>query len=550
MRHISIYEKSSLAGTGMPYSPMTTDIYHLANISSEEIPTLLQTFASFLRKQSAEKLHSWNIDDLSISDQTVYSRIALGHYFADQFRGIIALLIQAGLDVEVNTCQEIIDIKLLNQNSIRLIDVRNQHYLYTTVVVASGHLWKSNDAATKGYYSSPWPIHKVLTRPNAHYNHEIGILGSSLSAFDVVTSLSHRHGTFSMEDDKMKFTKWNNAQNFKLILYSADGLLPHLQYIQRKPRREIYRHFNPAHVSALIDDHGFLSLDRYFDTLCRQPLIASLILDGLHETAKRLAYKSFSIVDFANVMSSKHQYVDSFQGMKFEYALAKHHINTNTPIHWMETFDDLMYSLNFHAEYLSAEDHVSLNTDIMPFLMNVIAALPLESASILLALYDANCIEIRKGTVKINDNALKNRKTEIRVEFDNGDFQDHEYKLFIDSGGVHKIGCPEYPFQTLVNSGDVSKASLRRNSLEPTAVFHSRDQKLQNSIGAVEFTVEGIRITKSYRTVNSQGVPNSCLFDINFNHALGFRPYSYGLQACNETSSIAVTNWVKEIQSL
>ena len=46
------------------------------------------------------------------------------------------------------------------------------------------------------------------------------------------------------------------------------------------------------------------------------------------------------------------------------------------PIHWKETIDDLIYTLNFHAELMPAEDHLTLKSLVMPFLMNVIAAMP------------------------------------------------------------------------------------------------------------------------------------------------------------------------------
>lgn len=42
---------------------------------------------------------------------------------------------------------------------------------------------------------------KVLSKPRAIYNFEIGLLFAMLSAFDVVTSLAHRLGIFTKKDD-------------------------------------------------------------------------------------------------------------------------------------------------------------------------------------------------------------------------------------------------------------------------------------------------------------------------------------------------------------
>ena len=48
---ITFFEKEEILGMGMPYHPKTTDIYNLANISSEEIPMLQESFADWLRTQ-------------------------------------------------------------------------------------------------------------------------------------------------------------------------------------------------------------------------------------------------------------------------------------------------------------------------------------------------------------------------------------------------------------------------------------------------------------------------------------------------------------------
>ena len=66
IRTISIFEKEEILGMGMPYHPKTTDIYNLANISSEEIPMLQESFADWLRKQTIDELHKFNIYQMPI----------------------------------------------------------------------------------------------------------------------------------------------------------------------------------------------------------------------------------------------------------------------------------------------------------------------------------------------------------------------------------------------------------------------------------------------------------------------------------------------------
>ena len=56
IKKITVFEKEGVIGMGMPYNPVTTDMYNLSNISSEEIPLLQESFGDWLRKQSRDTL--------------------------------------------------------------------------------------------------------------------------------------------------------------------------------------------------------------------------------------------------------------------------------------------------------------------------------------------------------------------------------------------------------------------------------------------------------------------------------------------------------------
>lgn len=546
---ITIFEKEKILGIGMPYHPRTTDIYNLANISSEEIPMLQESFGDWLRKQSKEDLKKFNINTTKIDDSEVFSRVALGHYFQEQFKQLITAIKSTGIQVFEYCESEVLDISQIKETELTLKDAQNKSHTFSTVVIANGHEWKGEDKPDAGYYASPWPIHKILPKKNEVYNFTIGTLGASLSAFDVVTSISHRHGEFIRIGNKLKFIKNDNAPNFKIVLHSSKGWLPHLQYEQVEPIREIYRHFNRNQLLALIDEKGFLRIEDYFDNLCRPALISAFRKDNLLDVVRKLEDASFSFKDLVALMSEKHEYVNSFEGMKLEMITAKKSVYRKIPIHWMETLDDLMYSLNYHAELLPAEDHLFFHSEITSFLMNVIAALPLSSAEILLALYDAKAIELKAGYVSFNEGSFENNKTKITVESENENTEELEYKLFVNCGGQKKLEIDDYPFQALVEKGLVKCA---------TAPFTNPkiDKKLSESIdpdliiyndGDIKLKLSGIDIDSSYRTINNKGTSNPFLYDINFTHTNGLRPYSYGLQACSATSLILVESWVAEI---
>ena len=546
---ITIFEKEQILGMGMPYYPKTTDIYNLANISSEEIPMLQESFGDWLRRQDSALLKELNVTELPLDDSEVYSRVSLGHYFEEQFKKLISILESAGIQVIQKTSCEVLDISKEDDGKLTITDCNGDDHRYSTIVIANGHEWREEDQPESGYYASPWPIHKLIPHNKEGYNFPVGTLGASLSAFDVVTSLAHRHGTFTKVNGKLSFELNKENPDFKIVLHSAEGWLPHLQYEQKEPIREIYRHFNRQQLLDLIDENGLMRIEDYFDELCRPALIEAFRKDRLTHVVDQLQDSDFNFKDLVELMSEKHEYVNSFEGMKKEMITAKNSINHKIPIYWMETLDDLMYSLNYHAELLPAEDHLFFHKEIMSFLMNVIAALPLQSAEILLALYDANCIELKSGFVNFPEDAFENNETKIIVQSADGSEEEINYQLFVNCGGGKKLELADFPFQFLVKQGVVSVATAKcadEKVCRKQSKTSDKIELVKNKDG-LEMKLSGIQIDSSYRTINKQGLINNFLYDINFTHTNGLRPYSYGLQACSATSLILVESWLAEI---
>lgn len=553
IQEISIFEKGIHMGMGMPYNPETTDIYNLANISSEEIPDLPETFGNWLREQKPEMLSSWNIKNLPIDDTMVYSRISLGAYFHEQYTVLIQMLTKRGILIHQIKEEEVSDIQI-DEKSNRVFlqtskgDVRN----FDKVVIATGHHWFEKDNTEIGYYSSPWPIQKLLPESGEYYNYPVGTLGASLSAFDVVTSLAHRHGSFLEKGDDLSYKLHPDARHFKMILHTAEGWLPHLQYEQKYPMREIYRHTSREEMLSLINNDGFLRINTFFDKICRQALIISLEKDKMPEIVEKLKNDNVSFKNFIQIMSENHEYSDSFEGMRKERVAARISVNNNKPIYWKETLDDLMYCLNFHAELLPAEDHLFLLKEVMPFLMNVIAALPLPSANILLALYDADCIDLVTGKVELIKDSGHVDRTVIEVEKEDGTKETFTYKMFVNCAGQKNIELEQFPFPSLIKADKVRKARARFETMDnsnnlPENVNRDLIFKEQSKLSLY---TGGIDVDAAYRLIDKEGNPNNNIYDISFTHTSGCRPYSYGLQACSATSKILTEVWLSAISEI
>ena len=193
---ILLFEKEPLVGMGMPYSPLTTDKYNMSNISSEEIPGLTESFAEWLRKQPTDMLQEYGLSRNEIDESEVYSRLALGAYFHSQYEAYVEKLKDSGIDFREFPSEGIDDI-IPEGDKFQLLSESGKSFIADKVVIATGHVFKEKDNPERKYFASPWPISKLLPEAGERYNFPVGILGASLSAFDVVSSLSHRHGTFS-----------------------------------------------------------------------------------------------------------------------------------------------------------------------------------------------------------------------------------------------------------------------------------------------------------------------------------------------------------------
>lgn len=547
---ITVFEKNAFTGMGMPYTPETTDRYNMANISSEELPELPVTFADWLRSQTQAVLAALHLEGQEIRDDEVYGRLALGQYLKAQYQLLAAWLTEAGIKVHHHAGCKITDIKDdAETQRVTLFTTPGEVYEFDRVVIATGHYWPDKDVPAAGYYASPWPISKLLPEEGKYHNFLIGTLGASLSAFDVISSLAHRHGEFVPHGDGLKYIPHPGTEEFKMVMHSSKGLLPHLQFDQEEPMREIYRHVTPEKMEELMDSKGRIRLETYFDEVCRPVLKEAFHRDEMPDMAKKLEDPKFSLLDFVEVMGDKHDYDNAFEGMRKEMDEAEESVKQHLPIHWKERVDDLMYTLNYYAAYLPAEDLYTLQKKLMPFLMNVIAAMPLPSGNTILALYDAGRLDIVPGSVT----QVRKMKAAgyCSVEVEEGETATtHHYPMFVDCSGQGPLELSSYPFPSLVKSEVVrpAQAAFCQSRLA-SKIEHDAHELLIEQAGKKLYLAGGIDIDDNYRVIGQDGAANPRIHDIAFPHTTGRRPYSYGLQACSHTSRMVVQAWLEECRS-
>ena len=548
LRDISIFERSGITGMGMPYNPLTTDRYNMANISSREMPPLTVSFAEWLRTQETAVLKELDLGGVEITQDGIYSRLALGQYLKAQYNELIDRLTQAGFQVQEHPFCDIADVQDRPEDGDVLLTTASGERLFCDrVVIATGHYWAGEDDPSKGYYASPWPMGKILPEEGKQYAFTIGTLGASLSAFDVISSLAHRQGKFVRASDGLRFEPHANTGDFRLRMHSAHGLLPHLQFALDNPLRTIYGHADRRAMVDLVARHTFLRLETFFDRICRPALSEAFQKDQMPNMVHRLADPEFTIEDFVEIMTAKHEYVNAFEGMRFELKEARESVHQQRPIHWKEVIDDLIYTLNYHAELLPAEDHLTLRLKIMPFLLNVVAAMPLASGEALLALYDAGKLEMVSGVVSLPSEQHEIGGTTVHVK--EGDREvPYTYRMFIDCSGQKPLEMEEFPFPSLVKDGTVRTARVPffNPSEALPSLSDSQKEQLVQAAGQICYPLGGVDIDGAFRLVGVDGKANPRIHDIAFSHTSGVRPYSYGLQACSDTAAILVEQWTRE----
>jgi|GEM_PF-520195 len=564
--HLSIrlYEKGKEMGLSMPYDPAKVSKVHVVNIFPEEVPPLLDTFYDWMRNNapfpngcSDDTLKFYNIERDQIKTKGIYPRMLMGEFLRAQYEKIKSKLQGYGVTIEEAKNTTVTDIHdqtgkdgTLNHDTVSITQADGQKAEFDRVIIATGHVWPEHEHE-QGYYRSPWPISKLDAEPDL--NCTIGLLGSSLSAFDVTATLADKQGEFVRENGELVYKPHPGTENFHIVMHSRKGHLPHLRSAFQHPDLAMYRYVTLDQIDKLIEkDHGFLRLDRYFQEVCRPVLVDTLTMrDQLPDIAAQVAACQ-NFKEFFDVMDRHRMPVpdeDPFALMERERQASIVSIRDDKPIYWKEVLDELMYSLNFHAESMPAEDHMYLRREVGPALSNLVAFLPVESAEKLLALHKAGKVSVEAGNVKVHEDV--HGKDGVRIEVTKGGSKtEKHYKMFVDCSGQKAATYDQFPFEGLKASGAVRPAMAKILTDTGLAEFQADPTKQIIKQGDDHFLLTGgIDIDTSYRLIDQKGHSNPRIYDISFPHAMGVRPFSPGLVYPSDIAEIAIEDLMEDLRS-
>ena len=256
-------------------------------------------------------------------------------------------------------------------------------FLSRDVVLATGHVWSAAPRIGSAQLTSPWPYTNITALPAG----KIGILGSSLSAIDVIVALAHAHGRFSEDGENVVWFPTAGHEAISITMVSHMGIMPEPDFFYPYPYTPL-SHLTPEAVSAEIAKGSDGLLDRVFRLLLAEldaadPQYLSRLgpeartIDGFSDAYFAEREKLGGLRALRTTLEDAVQSVREKRTQEYRYALLRGHENF-APV--LELLDD--------------DDWQDFTDKLMPVFGDCYAAVPHVSVRRVLALFDAGVLDI------------------------------------------------------------------------------------------------------------------------------------------------------------
>ena len=528
---IHIFERKQQVGAGMPYSTEGANDEHVTNVSDNEIPLIVTSIQDWAKTLDQHTLDRFRIDPVNFNPYRVLPRLLFGQYLSDQFQLLLKKAKTENIEVHLRTHYEVLDIidqPNAAEVTVKVSDLGN--LTFDHVIICTGHQWpKPHEGKIPGYFDSPYPPTKL----QATLNHPIAVRGSSLTAIDAIRTLARYHGKYEKKDGKLIFTTNENADQFRIVMHSRNGLLPAVRFHLEDSHLENDSLLTDLQLAQhMASNNGFLSLDYIFENDFKE------IIKGKDDKFYD-KIKDFNLEGFVSYIMTFRENVDAFDLLRAEYIEAEKSIKRRQSIFWKEMLGVLSFALNYPAKYLSAEDMLRLKEVLSPLISIVIAYVPQSSCEELLALHDSGVLSIVTVGSESEVEPITTGGIIYQYNDDSGNKVEKFYKTFVDCIGQPHLSPSQFPFQSLITQRTISAAKLKFSSDE------AGEKELKNGNKHVELdkqgdywlNVPGIAINDSFQVVDSYGAYNSRIYMMAVPYMGGFNPDYSGLDFCQEASS-------------
>jgi uncharacterized NAD(P)/FAD-binding protein YdhS len=438
---ITVFEASETAGIGMPYDPALNADYMLCNAFSREIPKLDRTLIDWLKDRPARELSEWELSAHDLTARAFFPRVLIGEYLQSQFEDLGAKARKAGHLVEVLTSCRVDDILPRGGTGAKAeVSFTAGHEpkkaQFDDVVIASGHSWPERPEIHGISLVSPWPYTRItnLDQP------AIGVLGSSLSAIDIVIALGHARGTFDEIGDQVRWLPNDADAAFRITMVSHMGIMPEGDFYYPFPYEHLER-LTPEAINEEIARGPDKLLDRVFALLCEE-------LDCSDpDYLSKFAESGRSVEGFGPAYFSRRRDLGGLSAVKKDLASVRETLKRKETIphryvllRGHEIFDRILRHLP-QAEYDRFLEH------LMPVFADCYAAVPHLSLARIIALYDAGVLELKATEEGAKFTQFSNDQIDVMTE--DGVIR---FDVVVDARGQDPAALLELPFPQLVRS--------------------------------------------------------------------------------------------------
>lgn len=531
---IDIFERKNYLGAGMPYSAEGANEEHITNVSDNEIPTIYNSIADWVKTAPKSLLKKYNISVENFNEYKVLPRLFFGEYLSAQFDLLKKFAEKKGITTNIHLGVVVEDV--IDHPHKKLVGVKVQGkdlFEFNQLIICTGHNWpKKYEGKIPGYFDSPYPPEKVLLQ----LNHPVGIMGSSLTAIDAVRTLAKANGKFTEDKaGKLNYVLNAESEHFRLIMHSRNGLLPAIRFHLEDPhlgknetlvKSEIQKHIK--------ENNGFVSLDFLFEQNFKARFIK-----GDPKFYQKI--KDLTLEEFVDSMMAYREKAEPFALFEREYVEAQQSIRKKESVYWKEALAILSFTMNYPAKYLSAEDMERLQKVLMPLISIVIAFVPQSSCRVLFALHDAGILDI----VEVGNNSKVKPLKKGGANYHYFNSQDKKmvshFKTFVDCVGQPHLSVKDFPFKNLVKKGKISQARLAFKSAFAGETAKKEGNKQVKVLGGKYFlNVPGITINDNFQLVDKKGNHNDRIYLMAVPYMGGYNPDYSGLDFCEAASTVVM----------
>ena len=535
---ITMFESADKAGYGMPYSADWVSHEMLSNITSLEIPPVIQSLQGWLESCSDAELSRMQLKRSELSERRFYPRTVLGDFYADQLQKLLVQAKHKKIHVNILTSAKVTDVEQ-GATTVRLEYQKNhvtENQTFEHVILSTGHQWPDKkENQEKGYFTSPWPSKKLKNIESCH----VGVRGTSLSAIDAVVAMASAKGKFVRNESGLHYEPNPGTEAFQETMFSRKGLLPEADSYFPLPYRPT-KYITEQSIEKLIAEqkvHPERSmLDKVFELIKKEITLSD------PEYAKKINLSHMDVAAYSDYYFAERLKSDPFEWAKENLKKATQGFDAKKTEEWRGVFVSIHHLMNLLPNQFLAEDYLRFDKYLKPVLMDSYASVPHESIERLLALREAKKINI----MAIGDDySLSIDRDAKGASLRNKNGEDIHFPIFIDAIGQKTLAAQDWPFPTLKKQGYIADAVTEFSS-EATGQADAKTipgerARTQLLHGKPHLMVGGIEVDARFHPVGKSGAANR-IHCISLPFIMGKYPLVQGLINVDHLAQVAVSD--------